>query len=188
MGEPQERGRAVAGRLRSAGLGLAYGRVHLVADHPAAWSDAFGQLATLVLGCEGVAAVEHVGSTAVPGLAAKPILDVAVAVAEDAELAVVAARLERLGFEFRGDKGEQGGLLFVLEDAPLRRVAHLHVVPQDSCLWRRYLRFRDRLRSDSAARAGYADLKRCLATQHPDDRVSYTAGKEGYITQLLDYG
>ena len=56
--------------------------------------------------------------------------------------------IERLGYQFRGDKGDSGGLLFVLEDRPAHRIGHVHVVPYGSEKWRQYLAFRDRLRID----------------------------------------
>lgn len=97
-------------------------------------------------------AVEHIGSTAVLGLVAKPILDVAVGLDERAELGAVKAVFESLGYRFRGDKGDDGGLLFVLEDRPAHRIAHVHVVGFGDRRWRRYLTFRDRLRADERAR------------------------------------
>jgi GrpB-like predicted nucleotidyltransferase (UPF0157 family) len=174
--------------LASCGLGLDYGTVALQADAGDVRAKAFARLAgTLgeVLGSQA-GGIEHVGSTAVPGLVAKPIIDVAVALKRDADVADARTRLERAGFEFRGDKGDQGGLLFVLESAPMRRVAHVHLVHEDGTLWRRYIKFRDRLRADESARASYAALKGSLAERHPDDRAAYTAGKEAFIARLLD--
>jgi GrpB-like predicted nucleotidyltransferase (UPF0157 family)/SAM-dependent methyltransferase len=129
--------------------------------------------------------IEHVGSTAVAGLAAKPILDVVVGLAGRADLGDVTGKLEELGYEFRGDKGEAGGCLFVLEDTPKNRVAHVHLVRHDDELWNRYLAFRDRLRDDPDAQTAYASLKRELARQHRHDRAAYTAGKDEQITRLL---
>jgi GrpB-like predicted nucleotidyltransferase (UPF0157 family) len=109
-------------------LGLTYGHVRLVDSDPG-WPGAFQRLAadlSMALGPDA-AAIEHVGSTAVPGLAAKPILDVVVGVSPDTDPARVGAILEPLGWIFRGDKGD-AGLLLVLEGRPSHRVAHLHVV------------------------------------------------------------
>lgn len=129
-------------------------------------------------------AIEHIGSTAVPGLVAKPILDIAVGLSSDADPDQVIARLEPLGWAFRGDKGDPG-LLFVLEDRPAHRVAHMHVVGYGDTRWRHYLLFRDRLRTDPAARTAYAELKRGLAERFADDRRAYTAAKDSFITGLL---
>jgi GrpB-like predicted nucleotidyltransferase (UPF0157 family) len=167
-------------------LGLTYGQVRLAASDPG-WPAAFQRLAAelrAALGEEAVA-VQHVGSTAVPGLAAKPILDVAVGLAPGADPDRVIAALGRLGWRFRGDKGEEGGLLLVLEDRPAHRVAHLHLVSHGDAQWRRYLALRDRLRADPAARAAYARLKERLATRFGGDRRAYTTAKAAFIAQLL---
>jgi GrpB-like predicted nucleotidyltransferase (UPF0157 family) len=121
----------------------------------------------------------------VPGLLAKPVLDIAVRLAPDAQLDRVVEALTAKGFEFRGDKGAEGGALFVLSDGPEHRVAHIHVVEHDDPQWDRYLIVRDRLRSDPGARAAYGALKGRLAEQHPSDRASYTAAKSGFIADLL---
>jgi GrpB-like predicted nucleotidyltransferase (UPF0157 family) len=155
-------------------LGLAYGQVRLV-DSDSAWPRAFERLAAELRTALGelAVAVEHVGSTAVPGLVAKPILD------------LVVLAIERLGYQFRGDKGDTGGLLFVLENRPAHRIAHVHVVPHGGERWRQYLVFRDRLRIDPDARAAYADVKRSLGEQFAGDRQAYTAGKEAFVAGLL---
>jgi GrpB-like predicted nucleotidyltransferase (UPF0157 family) len=167
-------------------LGLRYGQVRLAASDPR-WPRAFQRLAAelrAALGEQAVA-IEHVGSTAVPGLAAKPILDVAVALAAGTDPGRVIATLERLGFQDRGDKGAEGGHLLVLEDRPAHRVAHLHLVGHGDPQWRRYLTVRDRLRTDPDARAAYARLKGRLAARFSDDRRAYTAAKAAFITRLL---
>jgi GrpB-like predicted nucleotidyltransferase (UPF0157 family) len=93
-------------------LGLAYGKVRLVDSDPG-WPQAFQELATELSAALGTlaVAVAHVGSTAVPGLMAKPILDLAVGLAPATDPGRVIAVLERLGYGFRGDKGDTGGLL-----------------------------------------------------------------------------
>jgi GrpB-like predicted nucleotidyltransferase (UPF0157 family) len=171
--------------MGGATLGLSYGQVRLVPSDPR-WPAAFQRLAAelrAALGEEAVA-VEHVGSTAVPGLAAKPILDLAVGLAPGADPDRAVAKLAPLGWEFRGDKGTEGGLLLVLEDRPAHRVAHLHVVGHGDARWRRYLALRDRLRADPAARAAYARLKQRLAARFAGDRRAYTAAKAAFIAQL----
>lgn len=167
------------------GLGLARGTVRLVDGDPG-WPGAFERLAARLRPALGplAAAIEHVGSTAVPGLAAKPILDIAVGLVPDADPGQLVARLAPLGWIFRGDNADSG-LLFVLEDRPAHRVAHLHMVGYRDPRWHRYLRFRDRLRTDPAARAAYAELKLGLAERFADDRRAYTAAKDAFITGLL---
>ena len=110
-------------------LGLTYGQVRLVSSDPS-WprrSSGWRPSCAPPLG-ELAVAVEHVGSTAVSGLAAKPILDIAIGLAPGIDPIGVITLLQPLGARFRGDKGDRGGLLLVLEDRPAHRVAHLHVV------------------------------------------------------------
>jgi GrpB-like predicted nucleotidyltransferase (UPF0157 family) len=169
-------------------LGLKRGRVRLAADEAGAWPAAFEALAAPLrrgLG-QDAASLEHVGSTAVPGLVAKPIVDIACLLAAGVEVPVVASRLATLGWIDRGDKRGEGGWLLVLADAPDHRVAHLHLLPAGDAQWERYLRVRERLRGDPAARAAYGELKRRLAERHPGDRAAYTAGKAAFLSQLLD--
>jgi GrpB-like predicted nucleotidyltransferase (UPF0157 family) len=168
------------------GLGLTYGQVRLVDSDPG-WPRASEQLAAELRTALGelAVAVEHVGSTAVPGLVAKPILDLAVGLAPATDPDRVIPAMERLGYEFRGDKGDTGGLLFVLEDRPTHRIAHVHVVPHGGEKWRQYLAFRDRLRIDPDARVAYAELKRSLGEQFVSDRQAYTAGKAAFIAGLV---
>jgi GrpB-like predicted nucleotidyltransferase (UPF0157 family) len=120
--------------------GLSYGTVAVVATS-AEWADAGSRLAAALRDAlpEDAVAVEHVGSTSIPGLLAKPILDLAVALAPTADRAGVVAALEGVGFEFRGDAGNAGGLVFVLESQPGHRVAHLHAVGSDDPQWAGYL-------------------------------------------------
>jgi GrpB-like predicted nucleotidyltransferase (UPF0157 family) len=167
-------------------LGLTYGQVRLVDSDPG-WPRAFERLAAELRAALGelAVAVEHVGSTAVPGLVAKPILDLAIGLAADTDPDQVIAAIERLGYEYRGDKDDTGGLLFVLEDRPAHRIAHLHVVPHGGEKWRKYLAFRDRLRIDPDARAAYAEVKRRLGEQFAGDRQAYTAGKAAFVAGLL---
>jgi GrpB-like predicted nucleotidyltransferase (UPF0157 family) len=119
------------------------------------------------------------------GLVAKPILDLAVGLASTTDPDHVIPAIERLGCQFRGDKGDTGGLLFVLEDRPAHRIAHVHVVPYGSEKWRQYLAFRDRLRIDPDARACYAEVKRRLGEQFASGRQAYTAGKAAFVAGLL---
>ncbi len=168
------------------GLGLDQGTVLLREARPE-WGGLARGLADAIreaLG-ERAAEVEHIGSTAVPGLAAKPIIDLAAGVARPS-VAAVRGPLEKLGYRYRGDAGDQGGLLFVLEVRPRHRVAHVHVVDPDGPQWQRYLAFRDLLRSDASARAKYTRLKRELARRHPHDRRAYTEGKERLVRELLE--
>ncbi|MCP2323579.1 GrpB-like predicted nucleotidyltransferase (UPF0157 family)/ADP-ribose pyrophosphatase YjhB (NUDIX family)/inosine/xanthosine triphosphate pyrophosphatase family protein [Hamadaea flava] len=168
-------------------VGLTYGTVQVV-DHDAAWfAHAAAHIRSLRSALHSHAdAVEHIGSTAVQDLPAKPIIDVAVRLRPDADVPKVIAALHEEKYLFRGDKHEQGGLLFVAEPTLGVRVAHIHVLTADDPQWDRYLRVRDRLRTDPAICAEYDHLKRRLAATHHGDRAAYTKGKAEFLQQLAD--
>ena len=132
--------------------------------------------------------VEHVGSTSVPGLLAKPIIDLAIGVDSLEALEALQNRFADRGWIYRGDAGDDGGHLFVLETRPWFRVAHAHVVLHEDWQWRRYLRFRDHLRSSADARAAYTQAKTTLVRQLPADgsRATYTERKAAIVSSLLD--
>ena len=166
------------------GLGLPAGEVRLV-DYDPAWPRLFDEEARRLreaLGA-GLAALEHIGSTAVPGLAAKPILDIAAAVADLSGLPALVAALEAAGYAYKGEYGLPGRHFFTLGD-PAR--VHLHVVVQGSGHWSSWIALRDRLRADPDLRARYAALKAGLAAQHARDRDAYTAAKSGFIREALE--
>jgi GrpB-like predicted nucleotidyltransferase (UPF0157 family) len=167
-------------------LGLAYGTVDVV-DHDPRWLAIGAQLAHQLRDLTGrlAVAVAHVGSTAVPGLAAKPIIDIAIRLAIDVEPEAAIAVLQSAGWTYRGDKGSEGGLLFVAESAPGQRTAHVHVVTYNAASWHNYLTVRDRLRRNPQQVAAYAALKRDLAVRFADDRAAYTAAKADFIARLL---
>jgi GrpB-like predicted nucleotidyltransferase (UPF0157 family) len=167
-------------------LGLAYGSVTL-APYNASWSSAYSaERARLAAALAAVRCrIEHVGSTAVPELRAKPIIDIAVGIAADTPIESMVAALQRIGYRYRGDAKEQGGQIFVLESSPGIRTHHLHVVALDDPQWREYLAFRDLLRHNADARRTYATEKQRLADRYRSDRQAYTAGKQEIIQTLL---
>lgn len=175
--------------LDGLGLGLEYSVVRLGPVDPR-WVVAGAQLAdglNATLG-ELAVAVEHIGSTAVPEVLAKPILDFAVGVTAGADVARITKILLQSGWLYRGDAGDDGGLVFVFEVAPRVRVAHLHVVEHDGLQWQRYLALRDLLRANPTSRARYEAAKVELASRFVGDdaRSLYTSGKGSVIHDLLD--
>ena len=141
-----------------------------------------GQLAD-----EELLAIEHFGSTAVPGLAAKPIIDVLIAV-PSVPLAKVrfVPKLEALGYVFWPDNPKQDRLFFVKGMPPFgaRRTHHVHVAEQSSEMWAR-LKFRDYLINNPAERDAYGRLKRRLAKQYVEDREAYTEAKGEFISRIM---
>jgi GrpB-like predicted nucleotidyltransferase (UPF0157 family) len=129
--------------------------------------------------------VEHYGSTSVPGLLAKPILDILVGGKPPIEAAAYVARLGPLGYEFVPWAGVPEHLVFGRGSV---RTHLVHVVEHGGSAWQRALSFRDRLRGDGTLAAAYADLKATLADRYPADRASYTAAKAEFIERALAGG
>jgi GrpB-like predicted nucleotidyltransferase (UPF0157 family) len=177
---------SIARQLADAGLGLDYEVLRLETT-PESWVASGAMLAAhvaVILGA-AAAAVEPIGSTSVVDLLAKPIVDLAVGLAPDQELEPVRTRLEDDGWVYRGDAGDDGGHVFVLEDRPWHRVAHAHVVPVDAQQWTNYLRLRELLRESPIARERYAEVKRSLLAVSGHDRSAYTTGKSAIVASLL---
>jgi GrpB-like predicted nucleotidyltransferase (UPF0157 family) len=173
--------------LTAVGLGLDYHEIRLEKTTDA-WLavgiELRDQVAEVLDGA--VAGVDVVGSSSVPGLLAKPIIDLAVGLQADQPFSVVTEKLQSAGWIYRGDAGENGGQVFVLEARPWCRVAHLHVVEHDGIQWRNYLRFRDLLRGSATARRRYQAVKLRLAEQDRADRKAYASGKVEVVSSLLD--
>lgn len=173
-------------RLTAAGLGQDYESMTLSRTTEAwlAAGVALQRRVTNVL--DGVTAhVEVIGSSSVLGLMAKPIIDLAVGLTVDQPLPPITTRLEADGWIYRGDAGDDGGHVFVLEARPWHRVAHLHVASYEGKSWWDYLRLRDLLRQSPDARNRYEAVKVDLAQRDPVDRKAYTIGKTGVVMSLL---
>ncbi|MDD2214785.1 MAG: GrpB family protein [Oscillospiraceae bacterium] len=175
-----------------AALGLQRGAVRFQPPQPE-WAAQAKLTIRQLQACLGPLAldIQHVGSTAIPGLMAKPILDIAAVVRDLADLQSpdCQARLQAQGFLLRPcDLPDQ--LLLARGDysRPDGRQTHfIHVVPAGSLAWRNYLNFRDFLTAHPQARQAYQILKQQLADAHPDagGRGPCTAGKAGFIRQTL---
>ena len=159
-----------------------------VVDHNPIWSHLAAEACQQVREAAGelITDVQHVGSTAVPNLPAKPILDLAAAMITLDAIPELIEKLTALGYIYRGDGGDTGGHLFVWEPEPNIRSVHLHVVASDDVQWTNYLSFRDLLCEDPAVRGRYAALKHELRTRFPDDRKSYTDSKHDFIRSVLN--
>jgi GrpB-like predicted nucleotidyltransferase (UPF0157 family) len=136
----------------------------------------------------GVAqAIEHIGSTAVPGLSAKPTIDILMVVESIEEFLGRLPALEALGYDYRPDNSIVGSdsHLFLRKVANGKRTHHLHVLRADSPEIEDYRLFRDELRQDSALAAEYEQLKITLARKHATDRTQYVTEKAKAVEQLL---
>jgi GrpB-like predicted nucleotidyltransferase (UPF0157 family) len=131
--------------------------------------------------------LEHFGSTAVPNLSAKPIIDILIAVRSlaDAQAPLVAG-LRNLDYVYWAENPKQDRMFFVKGMPPFgpRRSHHVHVTEIHGQLWQR-LAFRDYLRAHPEEAGIYEQLKRRLATEHPTDREAYTDAKAAYIETVM---
>jgi GrpB-like predicted nucleotidyltransferase (UPF0157 family) len=167
-------------------VGLRRGVVEVV-PHSGRWGTLFiEEQRRLRRGLDGLAVdIQHIGSSAVPDLVAKPILDIAVAVADHVAFDRCRIVLPSLGYLDRGDQGASGGWLFVKESSPDVRTVHLHLVTVNDPQWRNYLRFRDALRADADLRTAYGRLKLELRDRFAGDRLGYTEAKHEFIRSAL---
>lgn len=131
--------------------------------------------------------IEHFGSTAVPGLAAKPVIDMLVEVSSlDETKEQVVPVLEAEGYDYFWRIAVYPAYAwFIKRDAGGRRTHHVHMVEADSNLWER-LHFRDYLREFPDEARRYEELKRTLAERYPNDRVAYTEGKAAYVVAITE--
>lgn len=180
---------APARRIRPANDSRAAEPVQIVDPDPT-WPAAFAAEAARILAALGphVLAIEHVGSTAVAGLAAKPVIDIQVGVRSLAATPDIVARLGAIGYAYvpefedtfperRYFRRERGG----------RRTHSVHLVERTNTgWWDRHVAFRDWLAAHPDDRDAYAALKRDLATVHRDDRVAYTDAKSAFINRILE--
>jgi GrpB-like predicted nucleotidyltransferase (UPF0157 family) len=157
----------------------------VIVDYDPAWPEIFEFLRKRITDALGhmAARIEHVGSTAVPGLAAKPIIDIDVRFASDAILPAAIERLASLGYIHRGNLGvsEREAFFTPANDPP----HHLYVCPPQSAEFRRHVAFRNYLRSHPNDAMAYADLKIGLAREFREDRAAYNAGKTEFVIGIL---
>jgi GrpB-like predicted nucleotidyltransferase (UPF0157 family) len=134
-----------------------------------------------------VVGIEHFGSTAVPGLIAKPIIDILIAVTSLARAKAAAIEpILGLGYVYWADNPKPDRMFFVKGMPPYgaRRTHHVHITEPDGEMWRRRLPFRDYLRAHPDEAARYAALKRDLAQRHATDREAYTDAKTDYVATV----
>jgi GrpB-like predicted nucleotidyltransferase (UPF0157 family) len=158
----------------------------VVVDYDPAWPQMFETLrARIEPALADIAlAIEHVGSTAVPGLAAKPIVDIDVVVSPE-HVATAIERLAELGYGHKGDLGVPGREAFAYPPDTPRH--HLYVCPVGNTALANHLTVRDCLREHPDAAREYADLKKRLATTFADDVDGYVEGKSAFILDVLQW-
>jgi GrpB-like predicted nucleotidyltransferase (UPF0157 family) len=160
-------------------------RTIVVVEYDPGWPEAFERLRSRVWAVVNDIAlsVEHVGSTSVPGLAAKPIIDISVVVREEPDVPAAISRLAPLGYVHRGNLGIDGREAF---DSPEGLPMHnLYLCPSDSPALANHLAVRDYLRAHPEVATEYGELKKRLAKEFPEDIDSYVDGKTDMLLSIL---
>lgn len=168
--------------------------IEIVAYSPQ-WASEFQELSAIYLQHLGnlILSVEHVGSTAVKGLAAKPILDIDVVIKDRDNLSLIEEKLAELGYVHHGNQGISDREVFKRSsdqtpfDGSLRvwQRHHLYVCPSDSLSLKNHLALRDALRNNPEKVKEYGELKKRLASEYPHSMDLYIEGKTPFITQIL---
>ena len=158
-----------------------------LAPYDPAWAEQAEREGARILAAVGpaIASIQHIGSTSIPGILAKPIIDL-MGIGPDLE-AIESARpaLESIGYAWHGDYGLEGRRYCTLTDMTtgLRRF-HLHCYAEGDHSIRRHLAFRDYLRARSDQARDYERMKQACAARHPADSNAYTACKDRWFTRV----
>ena len=169
-------------------LGLKRGTVQLE-PHDKQWDEiAIQTIKTLksILGDDAID-IQHIGSTAIPVIKAKPIIDIVVGVTDFERIMLHNEQLQKEGIFYRGSDVEDQ-ILYVMGDMEKDiRTHHIHVVKWNGTEWKNYIRFRDYLNANGDVALQYQKLKEELESKYADDRVAYTNGKQEMIDIILNY-
>jgi GrpB-like predicted nucleotidyltransferase (UPF0157 family) len=160
-------------------------RTIVVVDYDPGWPETFELVRSHVWPAVSdiASSIEHVGSTAVPGLAAKPVIDVTVVVPSQDDVPLAIERLARIGYVHRGDLGIEGREAF---DGPDGAPDHnLYLCPRDGLGLANHLAVRDHLRAHPEDVQAYGALKRRLAERFPHDIDGYVRGKTEFLIAIL---
>jgi len=157
----------------------------VIVPYDPAWPGIFARLRDEIVAVLGTTAlrVEHVGSTSVLGLAAKPVIDIDAVIAAEADLPEAIRKLAAVGYAYEGERGIARRHAFAQPDG--LPVHHLYVCDERSPELRRHLAFRDYLRANPTEAATYGALKKRLAAQFGSDRDGYTDAKSDFIAGVL---
>jgi GrpB-like predicted nucleotidyltransferase (UPF0157 family) len=166
-------------------LGLNRGIVEVVPYNPE-WREAFqiekSQLQSL-LG-KRCLDIQHIGSTAIPGMVAKPVLDIGVAVAEISVIFTCVEEMIELGYVYFGDQRERGDFFFAKVTGE-QETCFVHMLESADPAWQEFLRFRDHLIENAYDRERYKRLKTKIAARYVHNRRAYTDAKAEFILEIL---
>jgi GrpB-like predicted nucleotidyltransferase (UPF0157 family) len=164
---------------------LSWRRVIVVPYDPQ-WTEEFARASAEIKTALGDTLLEihHIGSTAIPGMWAKPVIDLLPVVEDLAALDARAAEMESLGYEVMGEFGIPGRRYFRRDNAAGERTHHVHAFQRGSPHVVRHLAFRDFMRAHPESAREYAELKCRLAAAHPDDIEAYMDGKDAFVKRM----
>jgi GrpB-like predicted nucleotidyltransferase (UPF0157 family) len=128
--------------------------------------------------------IHHIGSTSIPGLHAKPVIDMLAVVADLAAVDQCADAMEQLGYEAMGEFGIEGRRYFRRDNSTGRRTHQVHTFAEGSPHVLRHLAFRDFMRAHATLAGQYGELKQRLAKVHAHDMAAYMDGKDGFIKEM----
>jgi GrpB-like predicted nucleotidyltransferase (UPF0157 family) len=150
------------------------------------WRDAFEAEAKQIASAlgENIVAVHHIGSTAIPNIYAKPVIDLLVEVRDIAEVDGRSSAMESLGYEVKGEFGIPGRRYFRKDNREGIRTHQIHAFETGSAEVERHLAFRDYMIANSEDAQRYSELKRRLAEEHPQSMDGYMDGKDGFIKEI----
>jgi GrpB-like predicted nucleotidyltransferase (UPF0157 family) len=159
----------------------------VIVDYDPAWPARYEALRAAIAAALGELAAEivHLGSTAVPGLAAKPVIDLNVLLRSKDDLPAVIERLAGLGYVHEGDLGIVGREAFATPPGYGAHDHHLYVCAPDWPGHADQIAFRDYLRAHPSAARAYARMKRTLAARHRNNRAAYANAKAGFVAAVL---
>jgi GrpB-like predicted nucleotidyltransferase (UPF0157 family) len=165
------------------GLGIITGMSTLVVPHDLAWAEAFAREAEAISRAfsDHDLVIHHIGSTAIPGILAKPIIDMLGVVQNLETMDRYSGKMQVLGYEVMGSLGIEGRRYFRKSDLDGRRTHHLHVFALGSPHVERHLAFREYLRSHSSKAAEYSDLKAQITSTGAVSRDVYRNAKEPFV-------
>jgi GrpB-like predicted nucleotidyltransferase (UPF0157 family) len=157
-----------------------------VVPHNPQWPDAFEAEAKQVAAAlgESVVAIHHIGSTAIPNIYAKPVIDLLIEVKDITEVDGRGSAMESLGYEVMGEYGIAGRRYFRKDNQEGIRTHNIHAFEAGSAEVERHLAFRDYLIAHPRDAERYSELKRALAEEHPQSMERYMDGKDGFIKEI----
>lgn len=167
-------------------IGLKRGKVKLLPHNPK-WSGFFEKekkiLSQALTGL--IIDIQHIGSTAIPGIPAKPIIDIDIGIKSMKNSKNFIKILEDLSYKYRPDFGGLKTQLLFVKGPEAKRTHYIHLMKYNGSIWKKDLAFRDSLRKNKVRAGEYAKLKKELASKFADDRATYTANKARFIHKII---